>query len=462
MRTLTLTMVGLISSTSICACDLDELVPFPVEPVASVEELPGVWTQRGYARVLEIGDARVTEYHVTGVSCVQTETRSIAEVDEAHERMEGNAHRFSWYELGHFTRADFERAGALPSHCRPAGEVRDAPSNFASLWHLFDENYAYFDERGIDWPAVRDEQAGRLTPESSPEELFAVVEDTLLPLADGHVWVWDGGSLGFLSGSMGELWNEWAVQYPGEPVTNPIDPRRDFIVDMRRHVVDEVLEGEGRSGLYDTLHWGWLADGVGYLNVHEMGAPDAGDLPIPEMLVAIDEAMALVMADLASARKIVVDVRFNQGGRDTMGYAIAGWFTSESVLVSRKRAYDDGRWTPDQDVVVEPRGDRSFVGPVVLLTSRNTISAAETFTLAMRALPQVTTVGTRTYGAFSDVLVRTLPNGWLVGLSNEVYEDPEGGVFEVVGVPPDVAVEPVAGGDFAASLRATLDTAVSL
>lgn len=105
-----------------------------------------------------------------------------------------------------------------------------------------------------------------------------------------------------------------------------------------------------------------------------------------------------------------------------------------------KKAVANGDWTALQDISIEGRSN-AYQGPVYLLTSRNTISAAETFSLAMRELPQVTLVGTRTYGSLSDSLGRMLPNGWIVSLSNEIYQSPAGEVFEAKGIAPDVKVE---------------------
>ena len=175
----------------------------------------------------------------------------------------------------------------------------------------------------------------------------------------------------------------------------------------------------------------------------------------------IDEAMSQAMHDLAGARAFIVDVRFNQGGMDTIGYAIAGWFTAESRLVSRKRAWLGDAWGSRQDITVTPRPN-AFTGPVVLLLSKNSVSAAETFAIAMDALPNVTSVGTNTYGSLSDTLVRFLPNGWVFSQSNESYESPEGEQYEVTGVPPDVEVAPDPQLDYSENLDKTLARALDL
>ena len=82
-----------------------------------------------------------------------------------------------------------------------------------------------------------------------------------------------------------------------------------------------------------------------------------------------------------------------------------------------------------------------YMKPVYLVTNDVTASAAEIFTMCMRSLPNVTTVGLPGEGALSDVLSKTLPNGWELGLSNEIYVDHEGICHEGPGIPTDIPME---------------------
>jgi carboxyl-terminal processing protease len=89
------------------------------------------------------------------------------------------------------------------------------------------------------------------------------------------------------------------------------------------------------------------------------------------------------------------------------------------------------------------------------MTSNVTVSAAEIFTMAMRALPNVTHVGQTTRGSLSDVLTKRLPNGWTVTLSNEVYLDAAGKAWEGLGIPPQTLIQVFAQSEpVAAPLRA--------
>ncbi len=75
----------------------------------------------------------------------------------------------------------------------------------------------------------------------------------------------------------------------------------------------------------------------------------------------------------------------------------------------------------------------------MLLTGPDTVSAGETFTMALRERkPHVTSLGLNTQGVFSDDLNRKLPNGWRFRLPNEVYLTKDGKAFDATGVPPDI------------------------
>ncbi|MGO9500243.1 MAG: S41 family peptidase [Streptosporangiaceae bacterium] len=143
-------------------------------------------------------------------------------------------------------------------------------------------------------------------------------------------------------------------------------------------------------------------------------------------------------------RGLIIDVRCNPGGNDALGLQIASRLTRVPYLAYTKRARDDsapGRYTRPQPIIVHPARDPIYGGPIALLTSDLTNSAAETFTQAMmgRARHPVR-IGLATQGVFSDVLNRVLPDGILFGLPNEEYLTRTGHTFDNRGIPPDIRV----------------------
>jgi C-terminal processing protease CtpA/Prc len=99
----------------------------------------------------------------------------------------------------------------------------------------------------------------------------------------------------------------------------------------------------------------------------------------------------------------------------------------------------------------------------MLLTSADSVSAAETFTMAvLDRQPHVIRVGANTQGVFSDVLGRKLPNGWSLGLPNEVYLTKDGKAFDGPGVPPDIEVPVFSSEDLADGRDSALNKALEL
>ena len=115
-----------------------------------------------------------------------------------------------------------------------------------------------------------------------------------------------------------------------------------------------------------------------------------------------------------------------------------------------------------QNAFISPANEAPYLDPFAVLTGSDSASAAESFVIAMNALPNVTLVGENTQGIFPYVLGKSLPNGWEFSLSNEIYTDFIGKNYEAVVVPLNVdalaySVEAIEQNtDF--SINATLQT----
>ena len=70
--------------------------------------------------------------------------------------------------------------------------------------------------------------------------------------------------------------------------------------------------------------------------------------------------------------------------------------------------------------------------------------------------------GANTQGAFSDVLIRRLPNGWTFGLPNEIYVTKDGKAVDGQGVPPDIEVPNFTAEDLRNGRDTALDKALEL
>lgn len=217
-------------------------------------------------------------------------------------------------------------------------------------------------------------------------------------------------------------------------------------------------EGVRQAGLF---RFGMAAAEVGYIQLNAMDgfssdtAPGGGFAQEYSALAAVEACMqeAVPFFKQHGARGVILDVRFNSGGEDHIGMTVASHFFAKPAVGFSKRSRlpmreyrgpeDQLEWTDYSiDSVITPCADPelTFAGPVAVLISGYTLSAAEVFTLIMQAHPDCTFIGAPTCGCYSDILGTELANGWIVGLSNQFYTNHEGANYEGVGLAPDMAV----------------------
>jgi carboxyl-terminal processing protease len=197
--------------------------------------------------------------------------------------------------------------------------------------------------------------------------------------------------------------------------------------------LESLLGDTAQTAGNGNIKYGLIDGDIGLLIIQAMGEfadTDSGQAGAAALDKALDGAMALFQG----AKAVIVDVSINDGGSDTFARQIASRFAHKRTLAYSRYAGDGSRSRPQRTYII-PSGRLRYAGPVYVLTSNVSVSSAETFTMAMRALHHVTHVGQRTRGAFSE-LSRRLPNGWLVVLSNEIFVDADGKAWEGVGIPP--------------------------
>lgn len=289
----------------------------------------------------------------------------------------------------------------------PEPDPDDPLENFDTLWREFDRYYPFFELKGLDWDSLRAEYRPRIHPGANHETLFTVISAMLDELKDGHLNVFTNvGTYGYIG---------W---YTDRPVS-----------------YDHGLIEESIPGLVSLdagkMEYGEAVEGIGYIRIRSF-------------IRGLDVAMDSALAALDTRRGLIVDVRHNGGGSDSEAREMAGRLVNarrvyRTVRVRNGPEHDD--FTEPIPSYVEPRGDRRFDGPLVLLTDRRTFSAAESFVLAARTRAGPTTVvGDTTGGGSGFPMLRELPNGWRYRLSRWIAYDVYGNTFEGIGLAPDEVV----------------------
>jgi len=421
------------------------------QPSSSPSSAVGLWQTEGYGLVFDVRQDSVVGYEVTKVSCIPT-TRAVTKptppsgglaafgepgTPVTYVILPGKSASDARVHLA-YAASDMivHRIDRKPAVCD--APTPDTPiSNFDVFAQTWAEQYGFFREKKVDWAAIVAANRARVTDATTPEQLFDIIAGMISPLQDAHSYL---------------VAPKINKRFGGVRKTASFVESREGR-DSAYALVSAYLTSPLRRFCDGRVEFGMLGPDVGYLRVRGFsgytkdGAFETG-------LAALEAGLDTAFADTRGWKGLIIDVRINGGGADPYGLAIARRLTATPYTAYVKQARSDpsdpARWTEEQPSVVQPSTRPSFRGSVVELTGVQSISAAETFTQAlMNRKPKVIRVGETTQGVFSDVLGRTLPNGWRFGLANERFVT-DGKSFDNVGIVPDVPVE-----SFTPAARAT-------
>ncbi len=320
-------------------------------------------------------------------------------------------------------RFSFERLGTEARDAIGLAPARDPAAGFEALAAGFSEHYAFFGERDVDWASRVEAFRPRAAGTASDREVFALLSELLSPLDDAHINLYGPSGAAFK---------------PARPI--PWLGSSQLFVDA---VKASYLDGPPRKAAGGRVAYGRLKAGPAYLCLLGMEGYATGGFEAES--VALEAALDEALASALGAPGLILDLRFNGGGHDAHALAVAARFARERTLAYTRAARLGDGWAEEERFYVEPAagspvtGRPSWDGPLVVLASEATTSAAEVLALCLKALPGTVIVGEPTRGAFSDMLFKRLPNGWVYTLSYQAYRAADGALYEALGVPPDVA-----------------------
>lgn len=431
-------IVALISGVSLVGCSGEDQDSASALPSEMVDTLQGHWEKRGYGKAITIDGYTITSYDFTTESCFLTDIDAVDDFEGLELTDENTA--FTLTEVAASFSEKYYRLESLPGPC--STQVSDTPADiYNHVWHTFNEYYAFFDERNVNWLTQLDATRDDVRMDMSSDELFDVLSTLIEPIDDQHV----------------SLATPTRSYDPGQPKGFLVKLQEEFdaqteVADLESYVARELalwesnLESNYLDNEYDSaggpleniFTWGTIGDDVGYLRIDLMILNF--EQGIASQVEQVELILDTALQALADTQALVVDVRMNPGGTDAVSFAIANRFTDTQRLAVSKFARSVRGQEETQSVLLNPVDRPSYLNPVVLVTSALTTSGAEVFTLAMRSIPHVTHLGEQTNGALSDVLEKGLPNGWGFELANEVYLDSNGLGYEGAGIPPRLAV----------------------
>ncbi|MFZ2641028.1 MAG: S41 family peptidase [Verrucomicrobiia bacterium] len=295
-------------------------------------------------------------------------------------------------------------SGVLPAVASP-GTHADAVQR---LREAVEHHYSHRETHTADWASLWLRFEPRLKAAASAREFAVVAGELLAATHDSHIWLEVGGE------------------------TVPA-----FRRNVPRNIAPELLPRLVAKWTQQnrTVATGWAAPRVAYIAIQSWNR-NSGRGPYEAAFKALEE--------FRSAPALIVDVRLNGGGSDSIAGEFAGCFVERRVLYARTVTLDatspTGFSAPRERWLEPSAGRPHYGGKVAVLIGPANMSSAESFILMMKQSPAVTLIGQRTYGSSGNPKPHALGNGVSVCLPSWKEFAPNGDAIETKGIAPDMEV----------------------
>ena len=298
----------------------------------------------------------------------------------------------------------------LPTKLRSIKEQRARnEAGFVALQDALAEKYSYYEHKKIDWKALFKKHRKAILAAHTDRGWAFVVGQMLSVANDLHMYLRVGGqTIGTGSRSVDPLYRPQLI---GKYVGSLSQP------------TPGISTAKTKDGIAYLLISGWSRN-IDFDDVNEW-------------IVAMKDAKAMV-----------IDVRPNSGGVETLARQVAQWFVPGTKTYA-KHATRKGKGATNfynvshRKIQGKPKKER-FGKPVVVLMSKYCMSSNEAFLLMMRQAEKCQLVGQTSYGSSGNPRGKALPNGVEIMLPSWKVMRLDGTVFEGEGLKPDVEVVPTA------------------
>uniref|UniRef100_UPI0033659109 S41 family peptidase n=1 Tax=Candidatus Albibeggiatoa sp. nov. BB20 TaxID=3162723 RepID=UPI0033659109 len=385
------------------------------------DQLNGVFIRRGYGEVISIQDGFFSLYDVNRQSCTLAgKELPIDALIEEYPSVLLTADGSHFNTLTKYQAADihpytYDRLEALPTQCSNlTGEpVTDLTANFEALWHSFNDNYPFFQRKGVDWQAVYAEAKPLLSEINSEEDLLGLFDEMLRPLNDIHVEIVIDDEDAVESYHSIANWLLRAIDtYRSEQGLNNLeqtfaeqsefDDFDEFVNNLLQtdsehlqFVNDFVAQAAALIPSYvadltcpvSAVCSGNINEKVAYLSIAAMFDYGDDEQDGDQDMAFMQQFLADFIPSLADKNALIIDVRNNVGGYDAISNLIAEHFIEQSQVAYHKKAKFAGGFANQHSITLEPQIDQSFTKPVYVLIGEHTYSGGEVFALAMKSLP---------------------------------------------------------------------------
>ena len=300
--------------------------------------------------------------------------------------------------------------------CERAFMEQDEPNNpvnvFDYLWNQVDQNYTFFDVKGIDWDSVREVYRPKVNNDMTNDSLFRVCAAVLNTLRDGHTNLASGFDVSHNDSVYYKMYAEKNI--------NTEVVLLNYLT-VNHHTTGSFTHNAIRDGKVAYLRYSSFSNSVN------------------------GSVLKYLVNYYKSCDGMILDLRQNGGGSMSNVSNLLSIFDNHKQLLYQTQVKSGPGHDAFKDAETVYAADSSLLGknpytkPVAVLVDRGSYSATSFFAICTKAFDNVKLFGDYTGGGLGIPNGGMLPNGWVYRFSVTRTLANDGQNYEN-GVPPDVHV----------------------
>lgn len=278
---------------------------------------------------------------------------------------------------------------------------------FQELRNIFPSQYSYAAIRGINWKTLLDKNQTAFENSKSTIEFTLKLLKLLRNAKDPHLWIEAEGQR-FNTSTM----NAISINYNTNEILKILTNRKESEMSV-------VVSGEYNN--------------VGYICIKNWNNNNTESI-----LTSVDR-----LIELRDKPNIILDVRENSGGDESIAEEFASYFVTDSIPYEKVICYNEktGEFDLEYLKMIYPNDqDFRYSGNIYVLSGPGVISSNESFIMMMKQVPNAKVIGMKTYGSSGNPIPHKLSNGVIVFVPSWQAYTIEGKMIEGHGVDPDIEI----------------------
>lgn len=307
---------------------------------------------------------------------------------------------------------------------------------FESFWKTFEDNYAFFKLRNIDWKYSYNTFRNMIDAQTTDDSLFTILSSMVMPFEDEHINIYIPNIREFNVAKPSRFLQEFPDSQTQAQFWSVVDTTLRKLYFSNPSIIGPLEDNNPLFYICESPEYGYIRSLRCYVTSKTENNPKK-DAKI------VSSYFDKIIDRFKNKKAIILDIRMNEGGNDDFAYAIANTFARSKTIGHYKQIRKGGyeEFSDLKSFYLTPSRRKSFTRPLMILTNDQTASAADVLALISKELPETTIIGEPSSGIFSDMYAFELPNKWIVTLSKQRYYSAKMICYESVGVPVDILVK---------------------